>query len=215
MAAKNRFNPIACRGAALPDEEYVGLLARDPAFPGRLAIWAGLRVGNLAAATENFRMMLSGGLLEHYRDHPDVAKSEEAIATANRGAEWRAANLNGPNGKPTWKDSLVRPQMLRVDPKVVEKSSPSGEWELYDLVAGRVVSHTGTADDAIEYALSRFPFLGDGETFLHSWREGKLDAYPDFLKWLEERRPVRKHPALGEPYGGERAPDDETQGDMS
>jgi len=114
MAAKNRFNPIDCLGAALPDEEYFVLLARDPAMPAMLGIWASLRVGNLQAATDNFMLLMEPGLVRHYMEHPDGAKSEEAIETANRAAEWRAANVGGPNGVPTWKKSLVRPQMLEI-----------------------------------------------------------------------------------------------------
>lgn len=116
MAAKNRFNHIDCLAAALPDEEYFVLLARDPAFPAMLGIWASLRVGNVQAATENFTLLCSPELMQHYMRHPDLAKSEEAIQTANRGADWRAENMNGPNGIPTWKSSLVRPQMMQVDP---------------------------------------------------------------------------------------------------
>jgi hypothetical protein len=29
--------------------------------------------------------------------------------------KWREANLNGPNGQPTWKQSLVRPQMIDLE----------------------------------------------------------------------------------------------------
>jgi hypothetical protein len=117
MAAKNRFNPIDCLGAALPDEEYFVLLARDPAMPAMLGIWASLRVGNFSAAAENFQMLMQRELVEHYRKHPDIAKSQEAVDTANRAAEWRTANLTaGEGGRPSWKSSLVRPQMLTVLP---------------------------------------------------------------------------------------------------
>lgn len=116
MAAKNRFNPIDCLGAALPDEEYWLLLARDPAMPAMLGIWASLRVGNLKAASENFMLLMAPDLVRHYQNHPDIAKSEETIETANRAAEWRERNLTaGPNGTPSWKQSLVRPKMLDLE----------------------------------------------------------------------------------------------------
>jgi hypothetical protein len=119
MAAKNRFNHIDCLGSALEDEEYFVLLARDPAFAYLIAIWASLRVGNVSAAAENFTLLMSPELVQHYQLHPDIAKSEEAIATAQRGAAWRDDNLTaGEGGKPSWKSSLVRPQML--DLEVVE-----------------------------------------------------------------------------------------------
>lgn len=121
MAAKNRHNPIDCLGSALPDEEYFVLLARDPAMPALLGIWANLRVGNAPAATENFMLLMSPELVQHYQKHPEIAKSQEAVDTANRAAEWREANLNGPDGKPTWKQSLVRPQMIGVEPVVVRE----------------------------------------------------------------------------------------------
>ena len=123
MAAKNRFNAIDCLEAALPDEEYWLLLARDPAMPALLGIWASLRVGNLQAATENFMLLMSPDLVAHYQRHPDVAKSEETIATAQRAAEWRMENLNGPDGKPTWKQSLVRPKMMTMGPRLVENQA--------------------------------------------------------------------------------------------
>jgi hypothetical protein len=116
MAAKDRFNPIDCLGAALPDEEYFVLLARDPAMPALLGIWASLRVGNVAAAAENFTLLCSPDLVAHYKRHPDHAKSQEAVATANRAAEWREANVGGSNGVPTWKESLVRPRMIELEP---------------------------------------------------------------------------------------------------
>lgn len=112
MAAKNRHNAIDCLAAALPDEEYFVLLARDPLAPWVIAIWASMRVGNLIAATENFRLM-GIATLEWYRLHPDEAKSQEAIATAERCNQWRAANLEaGPGGTPSWKQSLVRPKLI-------------------------------------------------------------------------------------------------------
>lgn len=115
MAAKNRHNAIDCLAAALPDEEYWVLLARDPAMPGMLAIWASIRIGNVAAAWENFRLLMSDGLPQHYKAHPDEAKSIETIATAQRAHEWRMANLTaGPNGTPRWKSSLVRPCLIEL-----------------------------------------------------------------------------------------------------
>lgn len=121
MAAKNRHNHIDCLGSALPDEEYFVLLARDPAMPALLGIWSSLRVGNLQAATENFMLLMAPDLVSHYQRHPDIAKSQEAVDTANRAAEWRERNLDGPDGKPTWKQSLVRPQMLDVEPQVIRE----------------------------------------------------------------------------------------------
>lgn len=115
MAAKNRFNQIDCLEAALPDEEYFVLLARDPAMPALLGIWASLRVGNVTAAAENFTLLCTPDLVAHYRRHPDQAKSTEAIQTANRAAEWREANMGGPNGVPIWKSSLVRPKMIELE----------------------------------------------------------------------------------------------------
>ena len=115
MAAKNRFNHIDCMEAALPDEEYFVLLARDPAMPALLGIWASLRVGNVSAAAENFTLLMSPDLVSHYQRHPDEAKAAEAINVANLAAEWREANVGGPNGVPTWKSSLVRPKMIDLE----------------------------------------------------------------------------------------------------
>jgi hypothetical protein len=138
MAAKNRHNMIDCLGSALPDEEYFVLLARDPLMPALLGIWASFRVGNLAAAAENFRLMGTAGLLEHYRQHPDQAKSLEAVACAQRAAQWREDNLNGPNGQPTWKQSLVRPKLIDVHLGGVCDEAVTGDLidQLIDAVAG-------------------------------------------------------------------------------
>jgi len=115
MAAKNRFNTIDCLEAALPDEEYFVLLARDPAMPALIGIWASLRLGNVTAAAENFTLLMSPDLVAHYKRHPDHAKAQEAVNVANRAAEWREANVGGPNGVPTWKKSLVRPKMMELE----------------------------------------------------------------------------------------------------
>lgn len=126
MAAKNRHNPINCMGAALFDEEYFVLLARDPAMPALLGIWASLRVGNFAAAAENFQLLATRDLVEHYKRHPDIAKSQEAVDTANRAADWRERNLN-PGGTPAWKSSLVRPKMIDVLPGLPAPPPEVGE----------------------------------------------------------------------------------------
>lgn len=118
MAAKDRFNHIDCLQAALPDEEYFVLLARDPAMPALIGIWASLRVGNFSAAAENFQMLMRTDLVEHYRKNPDIAKSQEAVDTANRAAEWREKNVSaGEGAQPTWKASLVRPVTLQAEPE--------------------------------------------------------------------------------------------------
>jgi hypothetical protein len=127
MAAKNRFNHIDCLGSALEDEEYFVLLARDPAFAYLIAIWASLRVGNVSAAAENFTLLMSPELVQHYQLHPDIAKSEEAIATAQRGAAWRDDNLTaGPNGTPRWKESLVRPKLLDLEATELQSGCEEG-----------------------------------------------------------------------------------------
>lgn len=125
MAAKNRHNHIDCLAAALPDEEYFVFLARDPAMPALLGMWASLRVGNFAAAAANFEALMTPELVQHYLRHPDHAKSQEAVETANRAVEWREANVGGPNGVPTWKKSLVRPQMLTL----VANDEPAERFE--------------------------------------------------------------------------------------
>jgi hypothetical protein len=102
MPSKLNPGPFDCMAAALPDEEYMVFLARDPLAPWILAIWASARVGNFAAAMKNFELMFSDGLLEHYKRHPDEAKSVEAIAIAERMRVWREANLM-PGLQPTWK----------------------------------------------------------------------------------------------------------------
>lgn len=179
MAAKNRHNAIDCLGAALPDEEYFVLLARDPAMPALLGIWASLRVGNVSAAAENFTLLCNPELVQHYQRHPDIAKSQEAVDTANRAAEWREANVNGPNGVPTWKKSLVRPQMLQVS--ACEDVLIVGD----DPRTGRPCGDHGSAENAIRYALDHAG--NECQEFLQAWSEGALDEWPEFYPWLAKQ----------------------------
>lgn len=107
MATKEFVGPVDCLAAALPDEEYFMLLARDPLAAGLTMIWASLRLGDFASATANFqRLCTQPGLIPHYRSHPDTAKAEEAVDVAQRMVDWRERNLTaGEGGKPSWKSS--------------------------------------------------------------------------------------------------------------
>jgi hypothetical protein len=107
MATKEFIGPVDCLTAALPDEEYFMLLARDPLAAGLTMIWASLRLGDFASATANFqRLCTQPGLIPHYRSHPDTAKAEEAVEVAQRMVAWRERNLTaGVGGKPSWKHS--------------------------------------------------------------------------------------------------------------
>jgi hypothetical protein len=93
MATKENIGPVDCLGAALPDEEYFMLLARDPLAAGLTMIWASLRLGDFASATANFQSLCTQpGLISHYREHPDQAKAEEAVEVAQRMVAWRERN---------------------------------------------------------------------------------------------------------------------------
>lgn len=107
MATKQFVGPVDCYGAALPDEEYMMFLARDPIAPALVMIWASVRLGDFKAASENFMRLFYGGtLLNHYQAHPDTAKAEEAVEVAQRMVAWRERNLKaGPNKQPSWKSS--------------------------------------------------------------------------------------------------------------
>lgn len=106
MATKEFVGPVDCLGAALPDEEYFLLLARDPLAAGLTMIWASLRIGDVEAAFANFRALCEPSLVEFYVRNPDTAKSEEAVEVAQRMVAWRESNLRaGENGQPSWKSS--------------------------------------------------------------------------------------------------------------
>lgn len=106
MATKEFKGPVDCLGAALPDEEYFMLLARDPLMPGLTMIWASLRLGDIESALANFRALCAPQLVAHYVRNPDTAKSEEAVEVAQRGQAWRERNVAaGEDGKPSWKAS--------------------------------------------------------------------------------------------------------------
>lgn len=121
MGSKTNPGVIDCMAAAMDDEEVFVLLARDPLAPWLVAIWASVRVGNVAAALDNFRMMASEDLLSFYRANPDVAKSREAMSVVQQMMDWRQANIGKPGEQPRWKQSLVRPApMMKLDPPLVE-----------------------------------------------------------------------------------------------
>jgi hypothetical protein len=106
MATKEFVGPVDCYGAALPDEEYIMFLARDPIAPGLVMLWASIRLGDFKAASENFMRLCSPSLIAHYQAHPDTAKAEEAVGVAQRMVDWRERNLTaGPGGTPSWKSS--------------------------------------------------------------------------------------------------------------
>jgi hypothetical protein len=120
MPTKLNPGPFDCMAAALPDEEYMVFLARDPLAPWVLAIWASARVGNLDVALKNFQLMFTGGLLEHFKKHPDNNKSIEAIQIAERMRAWRERNLM-PGLTPTWKRSPTERHKQRpVEPEAAK-----------------------------------------------------------------------------------------------
>jgi hypothetical protein len=137
MATKEFVGPVDCLGAALPDEEYFMLLARDPLAAGLTMIWASLRLGDFASATANFqRLCTQPGLIPHYRQHPDQAKAEEAVEVAQRMVDWRERNLTaGEGGKPSWKSSravgverFVIEHVERQGSDVAHVRKPIREW---------------------------------------------------------------------------------------
>lgn len=134
MATKEFVGPVDCLGAALPDEEYFMLLARDPLAAGLTMIWASLRVGDVKAALANFTAMADPNLVQFYTRHPDQAKSEEAAEVAQRMMAWRERNLKGWDGQPTWKsrravgvERAVLSYVERRDGKPVVVEVPSEE----------------------------------------------------------------------------------------
>lgn len=130
MGTKKHPGVIDCMAAALDDEEVFVLLARDPLAPWLVAIWASVRVGNVAAALDNFRMMASEDLLKHYRDNPDVAKSREAMNVVQQMMDWRQANIGKPGEQPRWKQSLVRPAMLLPSDKPMLDACPGKSQQI-------------------------------------------------------------------------------------
>lgn len=105
MATKEFVGPVDCLGAALADEEYFLLLARDPLAPWLVAIWASIRLGDFKSASANYQRMFDGGLLDFYKRNPDAAKAIEAMDVAQRMREWRGANVGTVGQQPRWKQS--------------------------------------------------------------------------------------------------------------
>jgi hypothetical protein len=105
MATKEFVGPVDCLGAALPDEEYFMLLARDPLAAGLTMIWASIRLGDARTAMDNFTRLAAPELMRHYMSHPDQAKAEEAVEVAQRMVAWRERNRGRGQDQPTWKKS--------------------------------------------------------------------------------------------------------------
>ena len=140
MATKEFVGPVDCLAAALPDEEYFLLLARDPLAPGLAMIWASLRIGDAESAFGNFRALCDPQLIQHYVRNPDTAKSEEAVDVAQRMVIWREHNLTAGEGrKPSWKSSravgverFVTEYVERgPDGKTRAVRKPLAEWPLW------------------------------------------------------------------------------------
>lgn len=96
MGTKQHPGRFNCHAAALPDEEIFTVLARDPAMPATIRFWI----------AERARL----GKAETGEDQQRLA---DATEIADNAAEWREANLNGPNDRPTWKDAPPRPSSIR------------------------------------------------------------------------------------------------------
>lgn len=56
-----------------------------------------------------------------------------------------------------------------------------------DPRTGRPLGDHGTANQAINYVLSRADLGCPAKDFLKCWREGDLDEWPEFYVWLKEQ----------------------------
>jgi hypothetical protein len=115
MGTKNNPGNFNCHAAAMPDEPIFVLLGRDPAAPHAIECWV----------EERERL----GKVETDDDRDRIAECRAAQAKMRI---WREANLFGPNGQPTWKESrehsleeAMRP--IKFDPAGVEASGDGDE----------------------------------------------------------------------------------------
>lgn len=102
MSTKNNPGAFRCYEAALPDEPFFTILARDPAGPATLRFWAQQR---------------------EYLGKTETADDRDRIADAQRDAEemqtWRSANLDPFGDGPTWRGVTISDNELgpvRVEP---------------------------------------------------------------------------------------------------
>lgn len=65
-----------------------------------------------------------------------------------------------------------------------------------DPRTGRPVGDHGTGAQAIEFALD-YSRCDDAVTFLGSWKDGSLDEWPEFYKWLVAREKMDARTATG------------------
>jgi len=56
-----------------------------------------------------------------------------------------------------------------------------------DPRTGRPYADHGTAEQAIDFAIDHAAIEADN--FLRSWREGDLNEWPEFYRWLNEVQP--------------------------
>lgn len=97
MSSKMNPGPFDCIGAALPDEPYFVLLARDTTAPGLIRAWADKRRSDLLA-------------LDLYDDE-DMARCRDAEMIAHDMMGWRKQNQG------VWRDESARRELMsEIDP---------------------------------------------------------------------------------------------------
>jgi hypothetical protein len=87
MANKNHPGKFRCYEAAMPDEPMFVILGRDPAGPATLAFWARQRE-----------------IMGKDQEGDDLERIVAARSESEDMFHWRAHNVDGPNGHPTWRD---------------------------------------------------------------------------------------------------------------
>lgn len=103
MATKNNPGAFRCYEAALPDEPFFTILARDPAAPATLEFWAAERIKRDKNHTQD-----------------DKERIVEALDDAKDMMDWREKNLDPVgDGVPSWR---IPRQIMDDGPAICEKA---------------------------------------------------------------------------------------------
>lgn len=89
MTTKINPGKFNCYASAMPDEPIFTILGRDPAFPATVLFWREERARQGKNVSDD-----------------DVDRLVAALQEAAGAVSWRAQNLDGPDGKPTWQTPM-------------------------------------------------------------------------------------------------------------
>lgn len=100
MGTKDNPGPFDCSAAAEPNEPLFTLLARDPAAPGLVELWAAHRAGDIRDMVRAFAALVQ--TVRAVGPTDALAKADEASRTAQAMREWLGRDALPVVPEPPW-----------------------------------------------------------------------------------------------------------------